>query len=143
LREESRRQNHLDVDHIVACDLWQSKLDMLKTKPPTGVPVEKIDELVPIVNELGNCMLLEKNFNISKSNKPLKNFLENVHEFKLGELTVNEWATALALSMPQVDSANTPVAELRTLFNDRTQAIRSDLEQFVRGTKTRVDLELN
>ena len=96
--------------------------------------------MVPVVNELGNCMLLEKNFNISKSNKPLKKFLEQVHEFKDGQTKIEEWATALELTMPQVDSANTAADVLRTLFAERTKKIRGDLEQFVRGTKARIDV---
>jgi len=142
LREESRRSNRLDVDHIVACDLYQSKLDALKADVQTGeANAGNIDDSAPMVNELGNCMLLEKNFNISKSNKPLKQFLDGVHEIKAHKFTVEEWATALDLKMPQVDSANTPVAELHTLFADRTQKIRGDLEQFIRGAKVRVDLQ--
>jgi hypothetical protein len=41
-------------------------------------------ELAPVVNELGNCMLPEKNFNISKRNKPLKALLDEVHKFEGG-----------------------------------------------------------
>jgi hypothetical protein len=141
LRQKSRRHVNVEVDHIVAYDLWQSKLDTLKSELPEVDPVEKIDELTPIINALGNCMLLEKNFNVSKSNKPLKDFLEDVHEFQVGQLTVQQWATALDLTMPQVDSANTPVDELRDVFAKRTQKIHGDLEQFIRGTKTRIDLE--
>jgi len=88
-------------------------------------------------------MLLEKNFNISTSNKPLKQFLEGIHEFRAGTITVEEWTTALDLKTPQVDSANSAVNVLRSLFTERTQKIRGDLEQFVRGTKTRIDLEVN
>ncbi len=141
LRQESRRENRLEVDHIVAYDLWQSKLNVLKQEAPTEDAVtEKIADFAPMVNQLGNCMLLEKNFNISKSNIPLKRFLEGVHEFKNGRFTVAEWANALDLEMPQVDSANTPIDDLHTLFTQRTQKIRGDLEQFVRGTKSRVDV---
>ncbi len=85
-------------------------------------------------------MLLEKNFNISKSNRPLKDFLEGVHEFKTGVLTIAEWAQALDLEMPQVDFATTTVEVLRGLFAERTRKVRADLEQFIRGTKERVDL---
>jgi hypothetical protein len=130
LRQQSRRQNTLQVDHIVAWDLWRSKLG-----------VAQGEEVDAQINELGNCMLLEKNFNISKSNQPLKAFLEEVHEFRNGALTIPNWAQALDLEMGQVDSTDTSVETLRWLFTDRTQKIRSDLEQFVRGTKSRVDLE--
>jgi hypothetical protein len=144
LERKSRQQISLDVDHIVAWDLWKTKLDMLQAQPQTGVAVSEqftVEELIPRVNELGNCMLLEKNFNISKSNRPLKEFLEGVYEFKEGKLTIEEWATALDLKMSQIDSANTPIEVLRSLFADRTQKIRADLEQFVRGIKVRIDLE--
>jgi hypothetical protein len=141
LRQDGRRRNSLEVDHIVAWNLWQSKIDTLKgMSPPGDAVVENIEELAPVVNELGNCMLLEKNFNISKSNKPLQQFLENIHEFKVGTITVDEWAAALDMKMPQVDSANSAVEVLRELFAERTQKIRADLEQFIRGTKARIDL---
>jgi hypothetical protein len=121
--------------------LWQSKLDKLKADPLTEETVARsVGDLAPVVNDLGNCMLLKKNLNISKSNKPLKTFLENVHEFKAGTITVEEWATALALKMPQVDSADTEVNLLTALFTERGQQIRGDLEQFVRGTKARIDI---
>jgi Protein of unknown function DUF262 len=144
LRQKSRRQNSTEVDHIVAWGLWQSKLEALKARLPTGGPgADSIDGLAPVANELGNCMLLEKNFNISKSSKPLKQFLEGIHEFKAGKVTVEKWATALDLKMPQVDSADTATDVLRSLFAERTQKIRGDLEQFIRGAKVRIDLESN
>jgi len=143
-RLKGRRHNSLDVDHIVACDLWKSKLAMRKAEPPAeGSEQQQATgaDLDSAVNELGNCMLLEKNFNISKSNKPLKDFLEEIHEFKEGVLTINDWATALDLKLSQIDSGNSPAEELRSLFTERTQKIRSDLEEFVHGTKIRIDLE--
>jgi hypothetical protein len=86
-------------------------------------------------------MLLEKNFNISKSNKPLAEFLEDAHEFKESELTIDEWASALDLEMAQVDCADTAVDALGDLFTKRSQKIRGDLEQFIRGTMPRIDLK--
>jgi hypothetical protein len=97
LRQSGRRQNTLDVDHIVAFDLWQSKLGGLppaQAKPDDQTMAVTPEEAAPRVNELGNCMLLEKNFNISKSNKPLNEFLQGVHEFKDGQLTIASWAAA-------------------------------------------------
>lgn len=142
LRQEGRRQIRLDVDHIVACNLWASKFTALKSNVG-GDAAKNIDELLPAVNELGNCMLLEKNFNISKSDMPLKQFLEGVHEIREGDFTIEEWAAALDLNMQQVDSASTPVEPLRALFTERTQTIRGDLEQFIRGVRTRVDTKTN
>ncbi len=81
------------------------------------------EELSPAVNELGNCMLLEKNFNISKSDKPLKSFLEEVHEFRKGEMSLTDWSNALDLDLQQVDSGGASANTLRDLFVLRTQKI--------------------
>jgi hypothetical protein len=146
LRQESRRQISLEVDHVVAWDLWKSKVNALQAQPPKdGETLQQLhaEELGARVNELGNCMLLEKNFNIVKSNKPLKEFLEGVHEFRDGTLTIDQWASGLNLEGPQIDSAHSTVEVLRQLFVERTQRIRGDLEQFVRGTKARIDLHLD
>jgi hypothetical protein len=43
-------------------------------------------------------MLLEKNFNISKSNTSLKAFLDGVHEFKNNQQDMTAWAAALDLN---------------------------------------------
>ena len=144
LRQESRRRNFLEVDHIVAWDLWRSKLDAVRVQLQSGgvnPDQPDIDELAPKCNELGNCMLLEKNFNISKSNKPLAEFLEDAPEFKESELTIDEWASALDLEMAQVDCADTAVDALGDFFTTRSQKIRGDLEQFIRGTMPRIDLK--
>lgn len=144
LRQDARRKNLIEVDHVVAWDLWESKIAALAVTSPVGSTTSGeivADEARSKVNELGNCMLLEKNFNISKSNHPLKKFLEEVHEFKTGELSLGEWAAALNLKMPQVDSANTPVDVLCELFAERSRLIRNDLEAFARGTKSRIDLD--
>jgi hypothetical protein len=142
LRQKSRRRSSLEVDHIVAWDLWQRKL---ATLPPPGINGEPegtpIDELSSKVNELGNCMLLEKNFNISKSNNTLKSFLDGVYEFAEKKLELPDWAAALDLDMAQVDCSATPVDRLQALFSARSQIIRIDLEKFIRGAMERCDLD--
>jgi hypothetical protein len=144
LREKSRRKNCIEVDHIVACDLWDYKLATLPDTPPTTVGEQQglqIGDLRPRVNELGNCMLLEKNFNISKSNSTLKSFLEGVHEFKDKRLVLVDWVAALDLNMALVDCSITPLETLQKLFSARSQKIRSDLEKFIRGASNRIDLD--
>jgi hypothetical protein len=150
LREERRGQTRIEVDHIVAYELWGSKLgeyqaDLEKLKAEDDqdiVSSEKIADLRFKVNEIGNCMLLEKNFNISKSKHPLKDFLQGVHEFKIGQYTIGEWATALDLEMPQVDSGSSSIDKIADLVTQRTRRIQNDLEQFVRGAKPRVDVKV-
>ena len=144
LREKSRRKTSIEVDHIVACDLWDNKLATLPAIPPAINGEQQglqVDDLKPRVNELGNCMLLEKNFNISKSNSTLKSFLAGVHDFKDHKLELADWAAALDLDMAQVDCGITPVETLQKLFSARSQKIRSDLEKFIRGVSNRIDLD--
>jgi hypothetical protein len=142
LKDEGRRKPSIEVDHIVAWDLWRTKLEHSLegvTHSPQAVPV-KGEDLMPRINELGNCMLLKKNFNISKSNATLKSFLDRVHEFTQGELKVETWAEALGMDMAQVDCASSSIELLLQLFAARSKLIRSDLEGFIRGVKGRVDL---
>lgn len=149
LREQgTRRRNSLEVDHIVAWDLWQTKLKgqtSARGEGSTATSDAGSEELGPAGNELGNCLLLDKNFNISKKNKPLKDFLDRVYDFKRVEdkIEIEDWAKALDLEMAQVDSANTSADVLQKIFVERTARIRRDLEEFVRGTKSRVDIELS
>lgn len=144
LRQKSRRRSSIEVDHIVAWDLWKTKLAELPDTPLTinGTPQGTLaEELSSKVNELGNCMLLEKNFNISKSNVSLKSFLDGVYEFSDKKLELADWAAALDLDMAQVDCMTTSVDRLQELFSARSQLIRNDLEKFIRGTKDRCDLD--
>ena len=53
------------------------------TSEPRALRDEEGDqELLQEINRLGNCSLFEKTFNISKSDKTLRTFLADVHEFK-------------------------------------------------------------
>ncbi|WP_316170076.1 DUF262 domain-containing protein [Bradyrhizobium sp. SZCCHNRI1058] len=148
LREERRGHTSIEVDHIVACELWELKLkeyraDLDNLGSEEGLDDRRDEEAVELAlraHEIGNCMLMEKNFNISKSKRPLKDFLEGVYEFKNGKYTIGEWASALDIQMPQVDSVGTAITELAELIARRTKTIQSDLEHFIRGTKVRVDV---
>jgi Protein of unknown function DUF262 len=140
LRESSRRKQSIEVDHVVAWDLWKRKLECLPEGSIEGGVIS--EDLMPRINEIGNCMLLEKNFNISKSNTSLKAFLDGVHEFKNNQRDMTAWAAALDLNMAQVDCEGTPVEFLQELFSERSNKIRSDLGEFIRGTKDRVDMRI-
>jgi hypothetical protein len=50
------------------------------------------------VNLLGNCSLLEKSFNISKSDEPMWNFMEEVLEFQNDPTKRAKWESALSPS---------------------------------------------
>ena len=119
----------------MAFALWEKKLN-------TGLAagISEIEDALQIVNRLGNCSLLEKNFNISKSDQTLKSFLDDIHEFKTGNKSLDLWAQALLLSNSMFDPSTSDVNELVKAVDDRDKAIRDELIEFVKGTKTRADL---
>jgi hypothetical protein len=88
-----------EVDHTIAFSLWQNKV--------ASTPEVDKEEVLPLVNRLGNCALLEKNFNISKSDKSLKSFLNQIHEVVQHKIRIDAWCAALSISQPMLDPANT------------------------------------
>ncbi|HEX5430450.1 MAG TPA: hypothetical protein VFW83_00680 [Bryobacteraceae bacterium] len=92
------------------------------------------------VNRLGNCALLEKNFNISKSNKGLKDFLTQIHEVVQGKIRIDAWCAALSISQTMLDPANATTTGIIDAIENRDKEIRAELIEFVRGQRVRVDL---
>jgi len=125
-----------EVDHVVSFALWEAKLQ-------AGLPKETTeqDEALALANKLGNCSLLEKNFNISKSDKPLKSFLSQIHEVRENEIRIDAWCAALAIPQPLLDPAVANVDEISEAIENRDKEIRNDLADFVRGQKVRVDVD--
>jgi len=124
-----------DVDHTVAYALWDAKLT---AGLPTGI--EDRADALSLVNTIGNCSLLEKTFNISKSDKTLRSFMEQVHEFKEGKVELSSWAQALGLEDSMLDADAAATDAIVQAIQTRDKAIRTELVEFVKGTKTRVDL---
>ena len=90
-----KRKTTLEVDHTVADALWGRLVNKAldeKLANSHGTDEEKAliapDEFestadaLAFVNLLGNCTLLHKSFNISKSDQPMWQFWQEVHEFK-------------------------------------------------------------
>ena len=130
-----KRQPSWDVDHAVAHVLWEKKL---AAGLPTGIQ-DPVDAL-QLINMLGNCALLEKSFNISKSDKTLRDFMEQVHEFKEGKVALSSWAQALSLEDSMLDPAAAATDAIVAAIKKRDEAVRADLVEFVKGTKSRADL---
>jgi len=132
LRDSARGRVMHDVDHVVAVSLWSQQL-------PT---TESAEVAAEIVNELGNCCLLEKTFNIAKSAKPLASFLAEVHEFKSGKLEAKTWAATLGIDHIQLDPAATGVTpeQIASAISARTAAMKSDLRRYVAGEIERADV---
>lgn len=125
----------LDVDHSVAHAIWERKIE---DGLPDGV-VEK-DEAIAIVNQLGNCTLLEKNFNISKSDQTLRSFMEKVHEFKEDKALLSKWSAAMGVTR-MLDGETTGLTSLAFAISERDKLIRKELSEFISGRRVRVDLE--
>ena len=145
-----KAKENLDVDHAVAYALWDKKLSV---ELPTGIETKA--EALALVNMLGNCSLLAKSFNISKSDKTLRSFLEEVHEFKEGKVDLASWAEALQLENPMLDGTMASDEQLQSILpvgtevgcdgivraiRKRDAAIRAELVEFVKGTRTRMDI---
>jgi len=140
----------LDVDHTVAYAQWNRKVSQ---ELPTGIETQA--EALALVNMLGNCSLLEKSFNISKSDKTLRSFLEEVHEFKEGKVDLASWALALQLENPMLDGTMADDEQSQSILpvgtatntdgivralRKRDASIRAELVEFVKGSKIRMDL---
>jgi hypothetical protein len=96
-------------------------------------------EALAFINLLGNCSLLDKSFNISKSDKSLRSFIEDVHEFKEGKIKIPDWETALSLTTTLTSPEGKKLADIKTEVLTRDALIRKDLADFISGNKQRVD----
>lgn len=135
LRSGKGKKTTLEVDHTLSYAYWERRLG-------TGLPAgyTDIDESMALANLLGNCALLEKTFNISKSDKTLKSFMEQVHEFKQKAVDLNDWAAALAIPSALLDPDAAATDDIATALKARDDTIRGEVAEFVRGTKARNDV---
>lgn len=129
-----KKRASLDVDHSIAYALWQKMVE-------ASVPEDKRGEYLPVVNRLGNCALLEKSFNISKSDRTLRSFLDEVHEFQSNPALLAEWASAMDFTACFLDPTGTNCVDLASAIDVRDKVIRQELIEFVAGKRPRVDLD--
>jgi len=153
MRIGRKRTSKLEVDHTVA-DAWWVRLihQELVTKRAAFVGTdeektrlapddfESMDLGLEFINLLGNCSLLDKSFNISKSDEPMWNFLKEVHEFKDGTIKRHEWEEALSLSKTLTSPEGSTLADIKKAIQTRDAMIRRELVEFIAGNKNRVDI---
>jgi hypothetical protein len=120
----------LEVDHTLSHGYWEKRL----------ANEEDSELFIEFSNKMGNCALLEKSFNISKSDRSLRDFLKDVHEFKEGKMDIDSWSNALLISKELLDPPSYDLIEIADSVDRRDQAIRSELCEFVLGLKNRTDL---
>lgn len=155
MREGRKRTSKLEVDHSVADAHWKRLVEtsMQKMKflfegseedrekvPPEGFLGK--GEAISFINLMGNCSLLEKSFNISKSDKPMRVFLSAVHEFKEGKTVLSDWEAALSLSDVLSASEQEDIAVVKLAIEARDMQIRRELVDFVDGKLHRVDVSI-
>ena len=154
MREGRKRTSKLEVDHTVANTWWERLVaQLIQAKQTTFVGTEEEKKLIApdefesssqayeFINMLGNCSLLEKSFNISKNDRSMRNFLEQVHEFKSGEKQIEIWENALSLNSTLTSPDESNLKGIKNAIETRDTLIRKDLEEFINGRRWRVDLD--
>ena len=152
MRTGRKRTSKLEVDHTIADAWWQRLVDKLvedKLAIYTGPEQEKWKvapdgfdnryEASTFINQLGNCLLLDKSFNISKSDGSMWGFLQQVHEFKDNKIDRGDWEIALSLPPLMTAPDDISLADLKDAIQTRDVLIRRDLRDFIAGIKHRVD----
>lgn len=152
MRTGRRRTGKLEVDHTVA-DAWWARLVeqqiQAKLVDFDGTEDEKAQiapddfesrhDAIAFINMLGNCSLLDKSFNISKSDEPMRHFLQEVHEFKDNKIQITDWETSLSLPFTMTAPEKATFLDIKKAIQDRDTLIRKDLIDFVNGKLCRVD----
>ena len=154
MRTGRKRTSKLEVDHAIA-DAWWNRLILKLTAEKraqfTGPEEEKLRlapdgfqsvfEATSFINSLGNCSLLDKSFNVSKSDQSMWSFLAQVHEFKNGTFKRADWESSLSLTPEMTEPEFADLKTLVEAIQSRDALIRGELTEFIQGTKYRVDLD--
>ena len=134
LRIGRSKKTRPEVDHTVAHSMWGEFVKALAGDD------DDLQQALPVVNMLGNCSLLEKTFNISKSDKTLKSFMEEVHEFKEGKIILTDWAKELGIPDIMLEPLADKVEEITAAIEARDKEIRDEVVKFIKGERERADL---
>lgn len=154
MRTGLRRTSKHEVDHTVA-DAWWVRSVEQQIQAKQGVfageeeqkaliapgDFESRDDAIAFINLLGNCSLLDKSFNISKSDASMRHFLQQVHEFQNGEVQMDDWERALDLTPTLTSPEISKFADIKKAIQARDALIRKDLVEFISGRKHRVDVD--
>jgi len=153
MRTGRKRTSKLEVDHTVADAWWARSVEQqiqVKLAAFVGTDEEKARiapddfesryDAIAFINMLGNCSLMDKSFNISKSDEPMRHFLQQVHEFKDGKVKIADWENALALPTELTSPEKSTFAEIKKAIQNRDALIRKDLVDFIGGKIFRSDI---
>lgn len=114
----------LDVDHCYAFARWEKMLGKLSGQM-TEDERNKID---PIVNSLGNCILLERPKNIAKKAKSMQDFFDGISELERDTLLLTH-------NIIDNDDKQMSLQSLKEEIEIRDQKIRREINDFIEGRK--------
>ena len=139
----------LEVDHSIPVAIWNNMVETsypvkdsrdpatgTEKKMPIGTAQLTRSEIVAFINSLGNCSLLLRSHNRSKSDEPFGDFLADIYKPE----KIEAIRSGLGLSSNMLAPTKSTIETLYKDIEDRTKAIKQDLEGFFRGTKNRVDI---
>jgi hypothetical protein len=132
LRTKKAKNLSIDVDHVLSIKAWEE----MRKKAETPDQPQESDS----INQLGNCILLEKDFNISKGKKSMRAFLAEVYEFKTDVTHISSWAKNLGLEEQHIDPTSSNIQELIGCINRRTKALKDGVREWVYGFVERKDV---
>lgn len=138
LRTGKHKSCDLDVDHCVPFSLWCGYIDQLGL---TEDDAEKRADYSSVINNIGNCTLLEKSFNVSKSAQSFRNFLQQVHDFNGDDTAIDLWAKNLNLDESMISPSFELIEHIKSRILSRDVSIREELAEFVGGNKVRIDVD--
>ncbi len=127
------------ADHATTALGAPGKTGSFTSEAPGGESGTAVDDSDPI-NQLGNCILLEKDFNVSKGKKAMRVFLSEVHEFKNDSARISTWARNLGLEEQHIDPESSEIKELVGCIKRRTKTIKDNVREWVYGYIERKDL---
>lgn len=146
-----KRTTKEEVDHTIADAWWKRLVETLTTERREafeGSDEERVTlgpegfdthlAAVEFINQLGNCSLLNKSFNISKSDQTMWAFLQEVHEFRESKWTRSALEAALSLPSSLTDPTGVALAELVESIRSRDASIKRELVEFISGQRERV-----
>jgi hypothetical protein len=114
----------LEVDHIIPVELWNRLVHQ------AGLSETQLDS--PI-NSLGNCVLLNKSFNISKRDNCMRIFMQRIQ-------TDGDWQSALdipdVLADPESvlpEDGNTREQRIIRAIQEREERVKRELAEYASG----------
>jgi hypothetical protein len=135
LRTKRTKDLSIDVDHVLSIKSWEE----IYGKEDKQLQAQSERFTSDSINMLGNCILLEKDFNISKGKKSMRGFLSDVHEFKGNEARIYEWAQNMDLDETLMDASEHSCDKIVKAIQGRTRDLKEEIREWIHGHSQRFD----